>query len=842
MAVKKYSAFTISCILICLSFVGAQAATFTAAQTGDWNLPATWGTGIPGNADDIIIPAGITVTVPLTYNAGNLSQNMFQSITVAGNLAVTNQILLDEWAVPNDAITIKTGGKLSSVSDFSFATARASLTIEAGAELFVGGILNDGGAGITTVINNGYIEVNGDISSRQIALTNTKTGVLVAHGQVKGNGSVFTINNNGIIAADLNLDLSNVALFNHKTGQVLVFGDISITGSSTFENDGLVQCLNMTFDNLTSFSNGGTTIIQQTFTLNWGGCPCYEGDFYAGNVVVTPGHFIMPNACGTALSCGAYWTTVKKVPEKRKLWLAADFIGYGLGNDGDLIYRWFDLGNSYGFKMSESNNNFKPKLKNNAADNLNYNPVLSFSGGEKHLDLDANYMFSTAGGVAFIAVVVPESGGVANQLLMDFGDNTAAGYGFGYSTGNSYMYTPTGYGGNVLQQTGHGRASKPSVVTFKSVFGGAQNMYYDGTIAPVSNTITATTLDATTINENPAPTGSAGPVTIGGKSENPSGFDFEGKLAELMVYTKNLHDTTRISAQSYLGLKYGITLPHNYTDYNNKTIWLADAKYKYDIAGLAREDLNLLHQSIATSSNNPGELIISMGSIDGIINKKELTQRIDTNSTYLIWGHDNGILATGKRIYKITSTQFNQDVNIRFNIPGVTATPLLAIADDDSFSSSLDFTAATSHIGNQINYTYHFPKNKTVYFKLLIVSQTKGEPGIGINTVLVDSTAELHIVSTDKGILLPALANESAITSAAPPTGLLFYNTTHKRYMYNAGTPAAPQWKFIGTPLKQTGTVLLNSSGNYKGEIRYNTTDRTMYLWNGADWLQLKNN
>ena len=129
-----------------------------------------------------------------------------------------------------------------------------------------------------------------------------------------------------------------------------------------------------------------------------------------------------------------------------------------------------------------------------------------------------------------------------------------------------------------------------------------------------------------------------------------------------------------------------------------------------------------------------------------------------------------------------------------------------------------------------------------MYFKLLIVSQTKGEPGIGINTVLVDSTAELHIVSTDKGILLPALANESAITSAAPPTGLLFYNTTHKRYMYNAGTPAAPQWKFIGTPLKQTGTVLLNSSGNYKGEIRYNTTDRTMYLWNGADWLQLKNN
>lgn len=800
--------------------------------------------GFPGTADenDFIIPQNITVTIPSGFNSGNLSQSMFTSLDISGNLIVEGATVLDQWALPDDAITVRSGGKLTVSNDFSFIRDRTILSVEAGGELFIGGNLSDDGTGDTDINNQGYIEVMGEINSRQIQLTNQPTGVLVVHGQIKGNGSQFKIDNFGIITADLNLNLDQVKLHNHAEGQILVFGDITITGGTVYDNDGLVQCLNMNFDNLTGFSNTGTTIVQETFSLNWSGCPCSLGDFYANNIALLASHYMTADGCDGAMSCSDYWLGVDKVPESRKIWLAADFIGYGQQKEGELIYRWFDLANSFGFKLNETNDAYKPVLKNNSADNLNFSPVLSFSGGEKHLDLDANYLYADAtdGGIAFFAVVIPESGGSADQLIFDFGNNTSAGFGFGYSDENAYVYTPTANGGAVLQESAHGRTTTPSLVSMKVSFGAQQEIYIDGA-SVASNSNSLTNLTSTVINESPSPTGSAGPVTIGGKSADPSSFDFEGKLAEMLIYSKDIHDTVWQSTQSYLALKYGITISGDYTDYNNKTIWDSDPVYQHDIAGLAREDLNLLHQGIATSANMPGELIVSMGAIDGIVDKNQLSQRIDTNSTYLVWGHNNGSLSSGSRIYKIRSTQFNQDVNLQFNIPGVTDDPLLVVAEDDSFTANLDFVNPISHTGDKVNYTYRFPKNKTCYFKLLIISQTKGEPGLGINTTTVDSTAALHISSGDKGILLPALADETAISSSAPPTGLLFYNTTHSRFMYNAGTPASPIWKFIGAPLKQSDTDLQNSSGSYEGEIRYNTTTQTMWMWDGTNWLQLKN-
>jgi len=791
--------------------------------------------------NDIIIPAGVSVSIPSRFNSGNLSQKMFVSIDISGSLTVAGGAVLDQWALPNDNINLRSGGNLSINGDLNFITNRTNISIENGSKLFVGGDIRDGGAGPVGITNYGYIEVDGDISSRQINLTNEVTGVLMAHGQVAGNGSAFVINNYGVIIADIDLNLNYVDLYNHTQGQILVYGNITILGSTSYINAGLIQCLNMDFYNKKSFINTGTTIVQQTFTLYWSGCPCSFGDFYAETVVVQSSHWIMVDGCGGVNWCGEYWTERPEVPANRKIWLAADNIGAGQQTDGEKVYRWFDIANTYGLKMTEPDESLQPVLKNNSSDNINYNPLVSFAGGEKHLDLGGDYLFAdaAAGGIAFCAVVVPGTGGTADQLIFDIGDYIAEGYGFGYSSSNAYMYTATNHGGSVLQDA-HGNSSAPVLITMKSVFGGQQEIYYNGVLA-TSNTNTLTALDASTLKVNSVPNGSSGPVTLGGKSKDPSASAFEGGLAEMLVYSKDLHDTSRLSAQSFLALKYGLTLPHDYTDYNNKTVWSADATYKYDIAGLAREDLNFLHQSIATSSNNPKEMVVSMGMIDGVVHKDELTQRIDTNSTYLIWAHDNGSLANCERIYKVTSTQFNQEVNIQFNIPGLTEDPLLLVADDDGFSINTDFISPTSHVGDKINYSYHFKKNKSCYFRLFKVAETIGEPGVGINTVAVDSSAQLHIHSGDKGILLPALVDETAISSSAPPEGLLFYNTTQSRFMYNAGTASAPVWKYIGAPLKQADADLQADHGSYDGEIRYNTTTKTMWMWDGANWLQLKN-
>jgi DNA-binding beta-propeller fold protein YncE len=54
--------------------------SFTAIASGNWNSSVVWGATIPGPTDSIIIPSGITVTIPLGYlvqidSGGNLSNS-----------------------------------------------------------------------------------------------------------------------------------------------------------------------------------------------------------------------------------------------------------------------------------------------------------------------------------------------------------------------------------------------------------------------------------------------------------------------------------------------------------------------------------------------------------------------------------------------------------------------------------------------------------------------------------------------------------------------------------------------------------------------------------------------
>lgn len=109
--------------------------------------------------------------------------------------------------------------------------------------------------------------------------------------------------------------------------------------------------------------------------------------------------------------------------------------------------------------------------------------------------------------------------------------------------------------------------------------------------------------------------------------------NFKGVIPELIAYNRVLNSTERIQVATYLALKYGITLTEPGAKYINSAgerIWEG---YDYpdwhkNIAGICRDDSAGLHQSIATSSNEPGMLTIS-------------TQDSLADNTFLLWG-DNG--------------------------------------------------------------------------------------------------------------------------------------------------------------------------------------------------------
>ncbi|TRX62712.1 hypothetical protein FNH22_01040 [Fulvivirga sp. M361] len=69
---------------------------------------------------------------------------------------------------------------------------------------------------------------------------------------------------------------------------------------------------------------------------------------------------------------------------------------------------------------------------------------------------------------------------------------------------------------------------------------------------------------------------------------------------------------------------------------------------------------------------------------------------------------------------------------------------------------------------------------------ILTVIGSTGYAQVGIGTQTPDTSSELEIRSSDKGILIPRLSSQDLVTN--PAEGLLIYNTTEEKFYYYNGT------------------------------------------------------
>jgi hypothetical protein len=111
-------------------------------------------------------------------------------------------------------------------------------------------------------------------------------------------------------------------------------------------------------------------------------------------------------------------------------------------------------------------------------------------------------------------------------------------------------------------------------------------------------------------------------------------------IAEFILYERILNEVEVAKVETYLALKYGITLQKNYLAASGKTVWNweKDQAYSHHIAGIARDDQSSLLQKQGTSSNMPGGLVIGINKIEPL-NSKNKGQLTDKD--YLIWGDNN---------------------------------------------------------------------------------------------------------------------------------------------------------------------------------------------------------
>ncbi|MDP2059671.1 MAG: MAM protein, partial [Flavobacteriaceae bacterium] len=274
--------------------------------------------------------------------------------------------------------------------------------------------------------------------------------------------------------------------------------------------------------------------------------------------------------------------------------------------DNTDVNTWIDFGKGNHAKVTDATNiNIsRPKFKNNATDNLNFNPMVSFvnntataSKEVSYMNTDRQFLYGSSGfhtNDFFIVVVADTPISSATNPPMDVFtsqrttsnayDEDVTGIGFGnysarfdneviaYALGTNPTQVPAdinnrGYG---IAEVSGNSYSKIGILNARNNASGTQELYLNG--LNIGNTEVGV----------PQFTNENNRRFWLGRSQAFDG-SFNGKIAEVITYSSRKDDVAeRIKIESYLAVKYGITLgangvSQNYQDSNGSVIWNATA-------------------------------------------------------------------------------------------------------------------------------------------------------------------------------------------------------------------------------------------------------------------------
>ncbi len=127
---------------------------------------------------------------------------------------------------------------------------------------------------------------------------------------------------------------------------------------------------------------------------------------------------------------------------------------------------------------------------------------------------------------------------------------------------------------------------------------------------------------------------------------------FNGQIAEVISYSVRPTDAEHTRIQSYLALKYGITLDTtgggtagDLVNSGSTTLWDASANSAYhsDVAGIGRDDNSSLNQKQSASVNASSLLTVGLGTI--ATSNAANTDTFSADNSFMLWGHNNGSVA-----------------------------------------------------------------------------------------------------------------------------------------------------------------------------------------------------
>ena len=160
-------------------------------------------------------------------------------------------------------------------------------------------------------------------------------------------------------------------------------------------------------------------------------------------------------------------------------------------------------------------------------------------------------------------------------------------------------------------------------------------------------------------------------------ADNNTNAELDGNVAELIVYDRVLTDSERKQIESYLAIKYGITITggtdvlgstvgnnaYNYVNSTGTSIWNSDISYKFDVFGLGRDDAYGLNQKVSKSINNNTILTVSTNSDVTSLNLDSSRTPINGNQEYILFGNNTG----SSSLPNFQATELPPNINSRLN-------------------------------------------------------------------------------------------------------------------------------------------------------------------------------
>ncbi|MCC6372295.1 MAG: T9SS type A sorting domain-containing protein [Bacteroidia bacterium] len=275
-----------------------------------------------------------------------------------------------------------------------------------------------------------------------------------------------------------------------------------------------------------------------------------------------------------------------------------------------------------------------------AAQLINFNPSVDFTNDEYAGPNNSNGIAMGNQSKSVFAVITKPFYNAGTGFISTIGRDQVSNTSFGlYTTGANARVA----GFNTWQQaTGYFTANQNNVpnvlggVYSNTNILGSNNAFLYGNGLMVSN---GTQNWATTLNDNED-------VNVG--KENWTGSTgHTGKLMEVIHYPWNLSATERVRVESYLALKYGITLGNtsnavSYVNSQGAIIWTGNGTYQNNVAGIGRDDNSALQQKQSSSMNTYSTQVLIGNGNSLFGTNASNTNVFSSDLSFLMWGDNSG--------------------------------------------------------------------------------------------------------------------------------------------------------------------------------------------------------